>query len=361
MTFFLRYFALPFETVVYGPSYGILQFLIRSPTPLDAAKTWDFITRQPPPVADWIRLNYPPAIVRPWLLAAKLRQDHVVGISAHYDVSNEFYNLFLDKEYMFYTCADFDSPQDSLQQAQINKANFMLKLIDPQPGEKILELGCGWGSMMKRIVETTGDANNIRGWTLSKEQVEYNRQRHGYHVEFRDFVTADYPPNHFDKIYSIGSWEHVKPNEIGPLSEKLYGALRPGGRVVHHFFCRTSDQLFASIACSQIFFPGSLGSSLRYHQRAFEQAGFRIRQRTAHDYRPTLRAWFENLVANREQAIELVGVRTYNRYVVFFAASWRYFEDGLGLVMRWVLEKPADSSSDGQSDFSRRRGDTETH
>ena len=84
-----------------------------------------------------------------------------------------------------------------------------------------------------------------------------------------------------------------------------------------------------------------MGASFRFHYNAFEEAGFRVRHLSIHDYRDTLRAWFDNLVRHRDEAIDLVGVPTYNRYLVFFPASWMMFEEKYGLVMRWVLEKPA--------------------
>jgi cyclopropane-fatty-acyl-phospholipid synthase len=76
------------------------------------------------------------------------------------------------------------------------------------------------------------------------------------------------------------------------------------------------------------------------HARFWEDAGFRIMHRSIHDYRPTLRAWFDNLVARKDEALKLVDLRTYNRYITFFPASWRLFNDNLAIVTRWVLEKP---------------------
>lgn len=329
------------EAFVYGLSYGVLQHSIRSPEPLDPDATWSLLTRDMPPGTDWIRTQWPIRPLRKLLLYGKMKQDHALGISAHYDVSNDFYKLFLDPKYMFYSCADFHSPDETLQQAQQNKADFILRLIDPQPGENILELGCGWGSMLRRIYEATGDKQNVHGLTLSREQVEFNDQYNGFQVEFDDFITRDYPRETFDKIYSIGAWEHVRPKEIPPLLRKLHGALKPGGKLVKHFFCRVNDALIAPVMCSQIYFPGSMGSSYRAHARAWEDAGFRITHRSIHDYRPTLRAWFDNLVAHKEEALKIVDVRTYNRYLTFFPASWRYFNDNLGMVTRWVLEKPS--------------------
>jgi cyclopropane-fatty-acyl-phospholipid synthase len=196
--------------------------------------------------------------------------------------------------------------------------------------------------MLRRIYEATGDKQNLHGLTLSREQVAYNAQHNGFQVEFDDFITRDYPLDAFDKIYSIGAWEHVRPKEILPLLKKLFRALKPGGRLVKHFFCRVNDPLMATAACPQIYFPGSVGTPYRTHARAWEDAGFRITHRSIHDYRPTLRAWFDNLVARKGEALKLVDVRTYNRYVTFFPASWRLFNDNLAMVTRWVLEKPQD-------------------
>jgi cyclopropane-fatty-acyl-phospholipid synthase len=327
------------DSLVYGPSYGLLNYLIRSPEALDPQRTWDFVMNKRALAAEWVAKNYPPSIVRGLLLTHKRRQDARRGIAAHYDVSNDFYELFLDKKYMFYSCADFVNGDETLEEAQTKKADYILRLIDPHPGEKILELGCGWGPMLKRIFEATGDKENLYGYTLSKEQAAYNDAHNGFHVEFKNFVTADYAEASYDKIYSIGAWEHVRPQEIAPLLAKLYRALKPGGRLVNHFLCRFADPLPSAALVSQLFFPGSVNSSYRFHRQSFEAAGFRITHLSLHDYRPTLRAWFDRLVAHRDRAIELVGVGTYNRYLVFFAASWRYFDDCTGAVHRYVLQK----------------------
>jgi cyclopropane-fatty-acyl-phospholipid synthase len=336
---FNRYLAFPIEVLVYGPSYGYLNYLIRTPTPLDAESTWHEVTRDFPPLQDWFRKHYPPSFVRNWLLTFKRRQDSRLGIAEHYDVSNDFYELFLDRKYMFYSCADHITGRETLEEAQTKKADFLLNLIQPKPGEKILELGCGWGPMLKRIYEATGDKENLYGYTLSEEQVNYNEEHNHFKVQFKNFITADYPEAHFDKIYSIGAWEHVRPHEAPQLLAKLYRALKPGGRLVQHFLCRMTDPLPASAVVSQLFFPGSINASYRFHVRGFEAAGFRVTHQSIHDYRQTLRDWFDNLVAHREQAIELVGIETYNRYLVFFAASWRYFNDVTGALFRFVLEK----------------------
>lgn len=153
----LRYLLFPIETLIYGISYGYLQFHIRAPKPLPAEPTWRALTTELPRGLRWIRNEWPLRPLRRLTVAAKMKQDHALGIAAHYDVSNDFYELFLDKRFMFYSCADFHSPEETLEEAQQHKADFTLNLIDPQPGEKILELGCGWGPMLQRIHQHTDD------------------------------------------------------------------------------------------------------------------------------------------------------------------------------------------------------------
>jgi cyclopropane-fatty-acyl-phospholipid synthase len=148
-----------------------------------------------------------------------------------------------------------------------------------------------------------------------------------------------YPDAAFDKIYSIGAWEHVRPKEIPHVLDKLHRALKPNGRLVKHFFCFQKDQTPVSTIAGQLCFPGSELSTYQFHVEAFEKAGFRIVRRTIQDYRPTVRCWYDNLVKHKEIAIKAGGVRNYNRHLVFLAATWRYFDEGESIVVRFQLEK----------------------
>lgn len=337
----LRHLLLPINIVTYGLAFAVVNYLIRSPKPLDPEKTWGLLTRKPRGLAQWLLEVHPPMWWRRIVHAKHFNQSHELGIADHYDVSNDFYKLFLDKKYMFYTCSDYHADTTTIEQAQTNKANHILGLVDPQPGDKILELGCGWGSMMKHMCEATGEKENLFGYTISKEQVAYNEQENGFNVEFRNFITTDYPDEEFDKIYSIGAWEAVRPEDHAQLMDKLYKTLKPGGRLVLHFFCFSTDKRPANSSCGVIYFPGHILSSYRFYCEEFERAGFHIAARSMHDYRPTLRAWFDNMVAKQEEALQFVDVETYNRYLTFFPASWNYFDEGKGMLIRWVLDKPA--------------------
>ena len=327
------------DTAFYGPSYGLLNQLTRIEAPLDADLVWRDVNRPYPFLIDWFRKNYPPALMRRILLRRKMRQSHLKGISEHYDVSNDFYKIMLDKKYMFYSCADFLSEDETLEEAQTNKANAIIDLLQPKAGERILELGSGWGAMLQAISERTGDQDNLYGYTLSKEQFEHNAITNKFNIEMKDFITADYADQQFDAIYSIGAWEHVRPHEIQPLLTKLHHALVPGGRMVKHFFYYPTDAPPTSSLAAQLCFPGSQLVSYRFHVRAFEQAGFRIVRQTISDYRPTIRAWFENLVANQDEAIRVGGLHNYNRYITFAAAWYRFFDDGEANLHRFQLIK----------------------
>lgn len=334
-----RFVFLALEVISQGPIYGVARHRIRNRLPLDPVENWHFWTQRRPSLMMSVFNNYPPSLIRKLLVRMRFLLKHETGVAEHYDVSNEFYRLFLDRKYMFYSCADFQTSHDTLEQAQENKATNILSLIDPHQGERILELGCGWGAMLRRIYETTGDKENLFGYTLSKEQVKYIREHYGFNVSYTNFITTSYDDESFDKVYSIGAWEHVRPHEIGVLLRQLYRALRPGGWLVQHFFCLPDASFPSAMLVGQIFFPGSVLANYQFHIRMSREAGFRVTHASKYDYRPTLRAWYDNLVSNESSAIKLVGVKTYNKYLTFFPIAWRMFDEGQAEVHRLVLEK----------------------
>ena len=336
-----RYLLLGPEALLFGPSYARFLYWSRSSKELDANITWDRFTKSKRNYVEWLFRYYPPAPVRQlWVAIYPKLRDRIKGIIYHYDVSNDFYRLFLDHNYIFYTCADFLSSHDTIETAQRHKADFILNLIAPKPGERILDLGCGWGSMMKRVHETTGDRENLYGYTLSIEQKRFIDQTYGFNVEMKDVVTTDYDPESWDKIYSVGCMEHVPKAELLPLHKKSAQAIKPTGHLVHHFFCQMTPSPPAKmLVCGGEIFPGAELATWQQHVKTFEAAGLRVAHHSVHDYRPTLRAWYDRLVENRDEAIRLVGIRTYNRYLCYLAEAWRIFDDRDLLLMRFVLTR----------------------
>ena len=152
-------------------------------------------------------------------------------------------------------------------------------------------------------------------------------------------MTADLGVAAYDKIYSIGALEHIRPDNFAAL-KKLHAALKPGGRLVQHFFSLNgTDRQPNSMIGAQQFFPGSMLSLHSDHLAWAREAGFVLTADTEHDYRPTLRAWFERLVASRDRAVELVGLKSTNKYLAYFASSWNFFDRKKAGLHRLVLEK----------------------
>ncbi len=338
-TSFRRWLRRTQHIATHGMGYAAVRFYMSSPTPLDPKSTWNYFTRKQPQFIQALIDSYPFPFQRRLLMARWLKQSHAEGIEYHYDVSNEFYKLFLDREFMFYSCADFASKDETLETAQRRKADHLLSLIAPKAGERILELGSGWGSMLRHIHAATGDKQSLTGMTLSQEQARYVREKFGFNIRVEDFITADYEPNTYDKIYSIGAMEHVRPEEILPLFRKLHGALKPDGRMVHHFFSLNTEPLPTGMLSAQIIFPGSTLATHTHHLWAAREAGFDVIHDFTHDYCPTLRAWFRRLARNRDKALALVGVETYNRYLVFFAVGWSFMHQKKATLHRLVMVK----------------------
>lgn len=329
------------DVLVGGPAYARHLYLTRSKTPLDARAVWQSLTQPESPLFRWFAEHYPPAPIRKFLtsLYANTR-DRIAGVSEHYDISNEFYQLFLDRRYMFYTCADFVSATDTIETAQERKAAYILNLVDPKPGEQILDLGCGWGSMMKKVYETTRDDEHLVGYTLAREQIRFIQDTYGFQAEFKDLVTTAFEPESFDKIYTVGVVEHIPVHQLLPVAQKLAKTIKPNGRIVQHFFCQLSDAPSTRLFAAGIkMFPGAELASLRHHLRVFDQAGLDIVHQSIHNYRPTLKAWYDRLAERRDEAIRLVGVHNYNRYLCYLADAWRLFDDRDLVLTRFVLQR----------------------
>ncbi|MFW6358242.1 MAG: class I SAM-dependent methyltransferase [Chroococcales cyanobacterium] len=326
------------DVVDRGLVYAIANYRIDTPYPLDVEENWGFWTDPKPAWLENFAKTSPPEEKRKAYLEKMLARDHAIGIEAHYDVSNEFYALFLDTRYRFYTCARFLSEDETLEQAQQNKAEYLRSLLNLSGHEKVLDLGCGWGSMLK-FLQNSGHSGGLSGFTLSKEQLAYARKELGFNVFLKDFVSDAFENEPYDRIISIGSLEHVKPHELKGLYQKMYHALTPGGLAVHQFFSFNSESYPASAMILQMFFLGSLLALHSEHIQAAESAGFKITCDSLDDYKPTLRAWYKRLAANQDKALELVGLKTYNHYMTFFPIAWLFFQHQEATLHRMVMEK----------------------
>ena len=321
-----------------GLLYAIANDRIHAPIPLDPSDNWAFWTDEKP---DWLvslLRSYPPEPKRKAYLSKMLDRSHASGIEAHYDVSNDFYALFLDTQYRFYTCAEFLSDQETLEEAQTNKAEYLRTLLALDGHEKILDLGCGWGAMLKYLQEK-GHKGSLTGFTLSQEQLAYDQQTLGLNVSLTDFITTPFEHSAYNRIFSIGALEHVRPTELKTLYQKVYDALVPGGLAVHQFFSFNREAYPVSAVLMQLFFPGSNLSMHQKHLELARDAGFSITHDSIHDYKPTIKAWYDRLVSNRKEALDIVGLETYNRYATFFPIAWLFFQQQEAALHRVVMSK----------------------
>ena len=339
MNVFNRSTQLVTELVDLGPLAAIANARIHSPTPLDPTENWKFWTDPKPNWLLSLLRNYPPAVKREsYFLNRMLTRDHASGIEKHYDVSNDFYALFLDTKYRFYTCAEFSNEAETLEQAQTNKAAYLRSLLKLNGNEKILDLGCGWGAMLKYLQEI-GHTGELSGFTLSKEQLVYAKETLGLNVSLSNFITEPFTNTPYDRIFSIGAIEHVRPAELRALYQKIYDALSPSGLSVHQFFSFEHEPYPASAIMLQLFFPGSLLVIHHHHLEAARSAGFKVTHDSIHDYKPTIKAWYERLVENKEKAIALSGLDVYNRYMTFFPSTWMFFQQNEAKLHRIVMKK----------------------
>ena len=165
------------------------------------------------------------------------KDSDAAAISYHYDLSNDFYALWLDRE-MIYSCAYYQTGDEDIDQAQQDKLRHLCRKLRLQPGECLLDVGCGWGGLARFAAREFGV--EVLGITLSQAQLEAGRQRvadaglsQQVRLEFMDY--RDLPQDQsFDKIVSVGMFEHVGHVNLPLYCQRLFGALRPGGMAMNH-------------------------------------------------------------------------------------------------------------------------------
>jgi cyclopropane-fatty-acyl-phospholipid synthase len=261
-----------------------------------------------------------------------LRRDRE-AISHHYDVGNDFYELVLG-ESMVYSCAYFESPATPLAEAQRAKLDLICRKLGLRPGQRLLDVGCGWGSMALHAAENYGVS--VVGVTLSNEQATYARKRiAGAGLTDRvDIRLQDYreiPDGPFDAISSIGMAEHVGEGEYRRYADELYGLLRPGGRLLNHQISRRpqdSPYTLDPFIASYVFPDGEL-SPVGSTVSVLEDAGFEVRDVHAirENYALTLRHWVRNLERDWDRAVRLTSPGRARVWRLYMAASAVAFEE----------------------------------
>ncbi len=257
------------------------------------------------------------------------------AVRHHYDVSNEFFKLFLDAS-MTYSCAVFSRGASTLEDAQLAKRELICEKLRLREGERILDVGCGWGSFVLHAAARHGV--NAVGITLSPNQAELARRRVvkaglQNQVEIRqcDYRDLGREGERFDAIASIGMVEHVGANQIDEYGRVLARLLEPGGRLLNHGIARLRHgDAEAGPFSERYVFPDAAPLHLSRIELALERAGFVTDhvEGLAQDYVDTLSAWIDRLDSNREAAERLAGGERLRVWRLYLRAARNGFQTG---------------------------------
>jgi cyclopropane-fatty-acyl-phospholipid synthase len=280
------------------------------------------------------------------------------AVRYHYDVGNDFYALWLDTN-MIYSCAYFPTGTEDLDAAQLAKLEHICRKLRLRPGERLLDIGCGWGGLIRYAAERYGV--QALGVTLSERQAEWAQARISAaglddrcQVEVRDYRTlASETP--FDKVVSVGMFEHVGRAQLPTYFATAFRMLRPGGLFLNHGIAGSLGGLAKSVgqwAFNRLWKPGQFiwtyvfpdGELVppREAIRQGELAGFETRdvENLREHYALTLRQWVRRLEARHEAAVALVGEPTYRVWRLYMAASAYSFAVGRNSLIQALFSKP---------------------
>jgi cyclopropane-fatty-acyl-phospholipid synthase len=271
------------------------------------------------------------------------------AISFAYDLSNDFYKLWLD-ERMLYTCAYFTRPDESLEDAQLRKIDTICKKLRLKPGDKFVDFGCGWGALAIHAAKHYGA--QVTGVTLAGEQAKWcERAIDAAGVRDRvKVVYCDYrefrAPGEFDKASSVGMGEHIGHKNLPVFFNKVFECLRPGGVYLHHGIHlrpHTPYPIWTAFARKYVFPNGELHSILPL-QEAATRSGFEVRdlENIRESYILTLENWVKRLEANRDEVIKLVGEVSYRVFRIYMAGATLGFKAGTYSLNQILLSKPDD-------------------
>jgi cyclopropane-fatty-acyl-phospholipid synthase len=268
-----------------------------------------------------------------------------VAVRHHYDVSNAFYRMVLGPT-MVYSCAYFSSPDDTLEEAQTRKLETICRKLRLRAGDRLLDIGCGWGALVLHAAREHG-ARAV-GVTLSEPQAELARERirdaglgHRCEIRVADYREIDDGP--YDKVASVGMYEHVGRAQLGEYVGRVTRLLREGGLFLNHGIVRAQPRLWDkhSFIARYVFPDGEL-HPVGAVVDAMERAGLEIRDDEAlrEHYALTLRRWVANLAANREAAIAEAGTERERIWRLYMTGSAVAFEAGNISVHQVLAAKP---------------------
>jgi len=283
------------------------------------------------------------------------RTENSEAIQFHYDVSNEFYALWLDKA-MVYSCAYFERADDSLEQAQHAKLEHICRKLLLKPGEEFLDIGCGWGALLIHAAQHHGV--RAHGVTLSRRQLALARERIAQAglegrvtVALQDY--RDLPGEAlYDKVASVGMFEHVGLKNLPVYLSTVQRLLKPAGLFLNHGITHYMEgwdkKTLSTEFINRYIFPDGELDTVSHIQRGMERAGFEIADVEAlrPHYALTLRHWVARLEQHHAQALQYVNESTWRVWRLYMAACALEFESGeIGVYQLLASKRAADAAS----------------
>lgn len=272
------------------------------------------------------------------------------AVSHHYDVGNAFYRLVLGPT-MLYSCAYFEPVTSGLDDAQRAKLDLIATKLELAPSQRLLDVGCGWGSMAIHAAERYGV--DVVGISLSHEQAALAEKRVaeaglGSQVEIRIQDYRDVDDGPFDAISSIGMSEHVGSANMDAYASRMYDLLRPGGKFLNQAIAwsRGQTQWNGDTFIARYVFPDGELLPLGATVSVFENSGLEVLgvQALRPHYARTLRAWVQRLEQNWSEAVRLTSDGRARVWRLYMAGSAMSFENGTLGVNQVLAERPAEST-----------------
>ncbi len=263
------------------------------------------------------------------------------NVAHHYDLSDKLYELFLDKDRQ-YSCAYFNSPNDTLEQAQMNKKELIAKKLLLEEGQNVLDIGSGWGGMASYLSKKSNV--KVKGVTLSEEQLAYSKQRKinesldqvEYHLQDYRNVNESY-----DRIVSVGMFEHVGTSHYQEFFNKIYELLNKKGVALIHTIGRIDQPTTNDAWIEKYIFPGGYIPALSEVMQRVEKSGLTTTdiQVLKFHYAETLKRWRYNFYDNIDKVKELYDEKFCRMWDFYLSSSQASFEESTLVIYQLQLSK----------------------
>ena len=268
------------------------------------------------------------------ILTSKAKKNQEKEVRFHYDIGNEFYRLWLD-ETMSYSCGYFKNAEDTLYDAQVNKADHILEKLQLQEGMTLLDIGCGWGFLLMRAAKKYGIKGT--GITLSKEQyqkfsedIEREGLKDRLQVELMDYRDLKHSGVQFDRVVSVGMLEHVGRGNYELFMENAEAVLKPEGLFLLHYISAQKEHE-GDPWIKKYIFPGGTIPSLREIIDILPEYEFHVLdiESLRRHYNRTLLCWRENFLKHRAEIARMQGEEFTRMWELYPASCAATFNNGI--------------------------------